>query len=254
MFKQTRALLLLYMIILGSTSSNKCSTTRHMHLFRGYRCPDFGGNAIYSNFTPVHSHLCLYNCMMRKQCLNINENLPKGYCLLSQGLCMHLVPDSDFQVTFFIPSNTDHCLVWKQNRESSNPAMEQNTCSLNGLPCIVGRIHVQSHLLPGNFAGARLNTVLNMVKVDSPTCETLDVHLDCTVIWVPFDGGEPLPVPTVEGGYLYNVGVRQPLYIMSVVWNGCSVYGYYNPATGRGYTEHYYVAEHTHMNLMLLLG
>ena len=74
------------------------------------------------------------------------------------------------------------------------------------------------------------------------------------VTWMPFTGGEQLPEGVVEGGYFDDGRVHRPLYIMSAVQpdKNCSVYGYYDPTTGRGFAEYYGVFSFTNMNLMIL--
>ena len=235
MFKQTRFLLLFYVALTGSNSSEKCHIERIMQIFPGYRC--FVGNTIHFNLTLLHPYSCRYDCMVRKRCSFIIENLANDYCLLSNGPCINLIADNDFQVIYTTPSSTDDCLMWRQNNESSNPARAHNTCiyDWDSSYCFVGRFHAQNHLLPGNVAGKRAFSVLNNRLVESPTFESLAVLPGCMVTWMPFTGGEQLPEGVVEGGYFDDGRVHRPLYIMSAVQpdKNCSVYGYYDPTTGR---------------------
>ena len=214
---------------------------------------------ISSNISALHPYSCRYNCSARKWCSAINQNLAKAHCLLSVGPCMYLVPDNDFQVIYVKPSKTERCLVWKLNRESSNPARAHNACITEGIPCIIGWFLEELHLLPENFANWGLLSVFNnniIGMVSSSGAQSLDVQPGCMVNWMPFIGGEPLPEGAVEGGYLDDGGVRQPLYIMSVdvVFRGgtCSVYGYYNLATGLGFAEFHNEHVRAHINLMIL--
>ena len=133
--------------------------------------------------------------------------------------------------------------------------MAPHTCIDFGRSCIVGRIHEQAHLLPGNFAGSGVNAVLNAAHVAKSSGESLDVQPGCMVTWLAFAGGNPIPEGAIEGGHLDDGGVRQPLYIMSVMHSGrdCSMYGYYNPATGLGYAEFHGIFSVSHMNLMILM-
>ena len=254
MSKQTCVLLLVYAV--RSITSSKCDPTSPMRIFPGYWC--MNEDTVSSNVTLRHPYSCRYDCMVMKWCSVIIENVANNYCLLSNGTCMYLVPDNDFQVIYVKPSRTEGCLIWKLNRESSNPARAHNTCIVDGLPCIVGRFLEEPNLLPGIFANWAVFSVLNndMVFMASSGAQSLDVLPGCMVTWKPFVGGEKLPEGAVEGGHLDDGGIRQPLYIMSVdvVFRDgtCSVYGYYHPATGLGYAEFHGVTNYTHMNLMIL--
>ena len=258
MFYQTRFLLLVYLSIVGSTSSNKCAPRRNMRIFPAYRC--VVENTISSNITPRYRYSCQHECMLLKWCSVINGNLASDSCLLSNGPCIQLVPDNDFHVIYINISKPENCLVWTPGRKSTNPARAHNTCIDNGFTCIVGRFPKKPNLLPGNFADWAVFSVLDNALASEATAgaESLDVQPGCIVNWIRFDGGEPLPEGAVDGGYLDGGGVRQPLYIMSVdvihLGETCSVYGYYNPATGLGYGEFYGVTTYTHMNLMILLN
>ena len=96
--------------------------------------------------------------------------------------------------------------------------------------------------------------MFNGTRKGYATGKSLDVQPGCTVTWVPFTGGDPLPEGTVEGGFLVVDGTIQHLYIASVMPASytCAVYGYYNPSTGLGYAEYMGAHIFTSMNLMIV--
>ena len=243
--------MLISMFIYFSTSK-KCHPASPMRIFPGHQC--LVQYRIYTNITRLHLYSCQYDCMVRPWCAVINENVVNNYCLLSNGPCMGLVPDGNFHGIDIKKSNREQCLVWEPNREASNPAKMDNTCINNGVPCIVGRSYEQSSLLPGNYAKNGVYSLFNGTGKGYATGQSLDVQPGCTVTWVPFTGGDPLPEGTVEGGFLVVDGTIQHLYIASVMPASytCAVYGYYNPSTGLGYAEYMGAHIFTSMNLMIV--
>ena len=249
MFSVQRFPMLVYLIFAGPICD--CDISTRLKVFAGYRC--FVGNQIASRTQFLHRYSCRYDCMAREWCSVVNENLAEGYCLLFEGPCFRLIPNSDFQGILISKTKQDACLEWKPFRESHNPAKMENSCSDQGYVAIVGRLFKGSHLLPGNGLARNVFTSLNGAMVFGDIQQSLDVQPDCDVTWMPFTGGDLVPEGAMEGGYLDNNGVSQPLYIMSAEGQrGCSVYGYYNPSTGTGYIEYFGVHQFTQMNVLVL--
>ena len=137
--KYTKTLLLICVVIMRSTATNKCQLKRPMSILPSYRC--MVQNTVYANITRLHPYSCRYYCMMKPWCSVINENVVNNFCLLSNGPCMGLIPDHNFHGIYFKTADKEECLVWKSNRESLDPATTSNPCMDRGVPSIVGRFN-----------------------------------------------------------------------------------------------------------------
>ena len=177
-----------------------------------------------------------------------------NYCLLDYGPCLWLEPHAEYQTTFIRTKAVHHCIEWLPLGKVKNAARKIDSCISYGKICTVGRLHVSSNILPGNSVGETVYSVINGVLYHKGFSEFLDVQPGCKVSWVSYTGGDPIPTGVVQGGSLQSNGSPQPIYVMGVMKSGssCTTYGYYNPATGRGYFEYYGMYECTQMYLMII--
>ena len=232
--------------------ASKCHTHGNAKILSGYHC--FSDNQRYLKIIATHQHLCRPRCLANKQCSFVQYNKADKYCMLANGPCLWLEPDTNYDITFMRTNTVEKCLDWVSLGEVTNAARQPDACFSRGIQCTVGRIHFQSNVLPGNGVGKDVISVLNGGDVRYGEKEYLDVQPGCKVSWVSFTSGDPIPDGAVQGGYLDNNGSPQPVYVMGAISNGrnCKAYGYYNPDTERGYFEFWGVYAFTQMYLMVI--
>ena len=232
--------------------ASKCHTHGNIKILSGYHC--FSDNQRYLKIIATHHHLCRPRCLANKQCSFVQYNKADKYCLLANGPCLWLEPDTNYDITFMRTNSVEKCLDWVPHGEVANAARQPDACYSWGIQCTVGRIYFQSNVLPGNGVGNGVISVLNGGDVRYGKKEYLDVQPGCKVSWVSFTSGDPVPDVAVQGGYLDNSGSPQLVYVMGAISNGrnCKAYGYYNPDTERGYFEFWGVYEFTQMYLMVI--
>ena len=182
------------------TSASKCHLLGNIKILSGYRC--FADSQVYFNISPNHPHLYRSRCLTQKQCSFVLYNIAENYCVVSNGPCLWLEPDTNYYITFIRNNAVEKCLDWVPRREVKNAARRPDACFSWGLQCTVGRLHIQSNILPGNVNGDGVYTVLDGADARYGLKEFLDVQPGCKVSWVSFTSGDPVPVGAVQGGYL----------------------------------------------------
>ena len=177
---------------------------------------------------------------MNKHCSLVEVNMIENYCHLAKGPCLWLEPHTDYKLTFIRTKAVDKCIEWLPHGKVKNAARTINSCLAWGKPCTVGRIHTQPNILHGNGVGKNVISVLNGTEAKIGLSEFLDVQPGCKVSWVAYTGGDPIPIGAVQDGFLQIHDSQQPIYIMGAIKPGssCITYGYYNPATGQGYSQY----------------
>ena len=198
----------------------------------------------------MHHYSCRYNCITNKSCLYVLHHVTRNYCLVSNGPCLWLEPDIDYNVMVTRTRPAHECLEWTPRTSLVNAARRNDTCS----PHRIGRAIIQSNKLVGTGGDDEVYTVLNGDYASGAALGWLNVEPGCKVSWIYFTGGDPIPSGAVQGGYLNNSGTRQPIYVMGAVKSGssCTIYGYYDPGTERGYFEIWGANECTEMYLMII--
>ena len=232
--------------------ANECHILGNIKILLGYHC--FADNQVYFNITKTPPHICRSRCITDYQCSFIQYNIVEGYCLVANGPCLWLEPHINYNLNFIRTNAVEKCLDWVPFGKVKNAARQPDACIAWGKQCTVGRLHVQSNILAGNAVGKGVYTVFNGGYARYGVKEFLDVQPGCKVSWVYFISGGIIPDGAVQGGYLNNNDSPQPIYVMGAVKDGgsCTTYGYYNPATERGYFEYWGVNECTEMYLMTI--
>ena len=243
---------LLVIKLILCTLANKYYVLRNIKILPGYRC--FADSQVYINITAIHHHLCRSRCITNKQFSFLQCNIEENYCIVANGPCPWLEPDKNYNITFIRTNPVEKCLDWVSYVEVKNAARRPESCFPWGLLSTVGRHHIQSNILPANSTSGGVYSVLNGDGVRYGAKEYLDVQPGCKVSWFSFTGGDPVPDGAVQSGYLDNNGSPQPIYVMGAIRNGdsCTAYGYYDPATERGYLEYFGVHVCTQMYLMTI--
>ena len=128
-------------LFLGTLSSY-CNILRNIHIPE-HRC--FADMQVYSNITPIHHYSCRQNCIMNKSCSHVQHNVIRNYCPVSNGPCLWLEPDADYNVTFLRTKYADDCVKWVPKSTLFNAARKHDACFSWGLENRVGRKNIQSN-------------------------------------------------------------------------------------------------------------
>ena len=211
--------------------SSNCNVFSTIQVIPGYRC--FADKQMFYTITPAHHYSCTLSCITNKRCLYVLHHVVRNYCLVSNGPCLWLEPDPDYNVVVYRAKLAHECVDWVPKTRLINAARKQDTCVSQGREHSVGRANIQSNILLGSGGDDILYTVLNGSRTKSSASEWLDVQPGC---------------------HQFNTGTPQPVYVMGAVKSGgsCTRYGYNSPGTGRGYFEFWRVHECTEMYLMII--
>ena len=124
----------------------------------------------------------------------------------------------------------DECLYWGPYQEPGRVAVGNTNHfvgrTVHGDAMVVGIfIDVVNHdqHIWVNHQGQRV-----VYYESDGVVEVLTTLADCPLFWVPYTGGNPLPVGAVAGGYLVN---GKTTYIARMEDNGHMSFGYYNTDT-----------------------
>ena len=232
---------------------------RYIRRLNGYLCVSVKGpDDIRINDTQIQR--CNYECMRRTGCTAANYNALENICLVNEDRCTGIKRKPGFEVTYFgRATTTTACLSWVPQRESNiAKAITATRCykdNNDAYPCYVGRLVGGDNTLPAAFVRA-LNTQFSVFNNDKHTDgegQVLQVQPECDAIWVMFDATtDPLPPGAIKEGYM--AGTESDLYLMRARHSGWTVFGYFNPATSRGYYFFADVAQETQsMNILVFL-
>ena len=235
-------------IICGHTCQQKHTYPE----LNGYRCVTDSG--VYTNITSVPHHLCIYECMSRKDCSIVNYNIEQNTCHLSTDACGVLEADQTFQVNYLGYVQRSECLQWLSTTTSNNiGAVSNPSCHTHFTICDVGRMVASPNVLPGRYMRDinQVWSVLDGNAISSGTGEILTVRAGCQVTWMPFSAGDTVPEGGVKGGFLASSGAI--LYVMRAAADEYIVFGYYDPVAIIGYIPYVGIKTATEMELLVLL-
>ena len=255
-----------YFVILlrlcAAASSTNCVVKYRNEPFAGYRCITESEN--YRNIPNVHSHMCRHICVTSGDCSIVNYNRAKKLCLISSDPCIVLQKDTDYEVNYISNRKRDSCIQWVSNYNfaQAKPVTSMECDQYGALrPCYVGRRISPSHILPGKYhaqdsiAEEGFWTVFDGQIYTNGAMEILDVQADCQVTWMSLTAGDPVPINAVVGGYVESSDFM--LYVIRGKiqrdGNMFTVFGYYDPATEKGYLEYFGVRVLTVMDVLILI-
>ena len=226
--------------------------TKYTHrAMNGYYC----AIAYTSNYTAIGHQRCVARCISDPHCWILAYNSREKYCLLGTQPCVKAVADKDFRMMIFRKHENMHCIQWVWSDGSSYPnhTVEQVSPVHQEVArrAIEGEIYIgRSQPEVGRIVIARKGEVVRY-----PDYYLLVVAESCSVAWVPYIAGNPLPKAAVEGGHLNSLGTT---YCMRV-WDDTQqntdrhvhTYGYYAPSNGLGYYVWYGDKTATQMDILV---
>ena len=174
----------------------------------GQRC--ITDTEVYRNHTSVPQERCMWHCLWNTSCTVINYNAVDSYCLLSQGNCVSLEPESDF---IAIPlTMQEPRLTWVRQ-----DAVPLNLDNITGLVMYqvtpgnlrnnvtIARAILDSAKIPGKqmYYGGFFSWNGQLEDFSAGNYEILIASPRCNLSWVNYDSrsGNVLPDGALIGGY-----------------------------------------------------
>ena len=215
----------------------------------GYFCAADG--LLTLDIPPWH---CKLRCLQMQNCAALNYNKTTGLCVVLHTPCPLASRWESMEYTMFTGKNHNQCLKWVPFT-GSNPTSDRVVESPDGfLAC---RLHVRTGLFLGHYhKGAKMCWVTDgNIQHDSRNnpAEILTISPECTIGWVNYTAGTPLPPSVIVAGHSYT---GDNLYVALIVLPSPLpiVTGYYNVVTGLGHSTAAGRAHHfSVMHLMSLL-
>ena len=194
----------------------------------GYFCPADG--LLTLDIPPWH---CKLHCLQMQNCAALNYNKTSGLCVLLHAPCTFASRWEGVEYTMFTGRNHDQCLKWVPPNDIK-PTSNHAVASPEGyLAC---RLQIGNGIFLGFYHTSLCWVTDGSIQHDSrnnPT-EILTIPPECTVGWVDYTAGTPLPPSVVVAGHSYT---GKNLYVAMVTFHSplLIVTGYYNVGTGLGY-------------------
>ena len=205
--------------------------TKYTHrALNGYHCT----SDYISNYTAIEHQRCVAHCITNPYCWVLGYNSWGKYCLLGTQPCVKAVSDNDFRMMTFRKHEHISCIQWVWSDRSSYPT--RTVEQIHPLYQALARKPIQGEIYIGrsNPGLGKIFLSRNGAAVNYRGYYLLVVSDSCSVAWVPYTAGNPLPRGAVEGGFLNSLGAT---YCMRV-WNppeATYLYGYYAQSSGLGY-------------------
>ena len=175
---------------------------------------------------------CQWQCL-RQNCSYINYNPESDQCEIGLGQCESLVSAAGDLVNVYWQPR-DNCLNWGSRQEPGCVAVGEGGRSPS---LYTGRTKIGEAMVLGSFVAIpdslhiwvkNQGSMLPVRDGSRNGIEVLSTIVGCPLFWVPYIGGDHLPIGAVVGGYLpYGKAayVARKHYVTDVA------VGYYNTET-----------------------
>ena len=207
--------------------------TKYTHrAMNGYYCA-----SIYiHNYTSIEHQPCVAHCITDPDCWVLAYNARGKYCLLGTQPCANAVADNDFRMMTFRKHENVQCIQWVWSDGSSYPARTVERLRPRYEALARRPMGQEIYIGRGSVEKVKIYLARNGKAVNYPDFYLLVVSDFCSVAWVSYTVGNPLPRGAVEGGYLSSLGVTYCMRVWVAYGQGLTqALGYYAPVTGLGY-------------------
>ena len=209
----------------------------------GYYCP--GGSL--GNISGIEQQQCTHQCLIRQTCRVMNYNPDDRVCALGEHACHVADSHPDYMLMVFRPKFDVECAIWKQKR---HPLPSRTVDTRIGRHEALCRKQIGTDVLIGHGTPSyKAFIVVNGKEVGHWGSYVLTVSLSCTLAWVPYTAGSPLPEKALVCGHLISAG---PVYCARM-WRadaGRMLYGYYPNRHNVAYYGYFGVQESTEMDIL----
>ena len=176
-------------------------------------------------------HQCRYICLQSATCKAYNYNVTERICTCFTSPCPQAYSDPAMEFVVLRETPVIQCYEWVPY--SRGDPLDERMIATDSPVHIVSRLHVNGNDVVGYLStnswycyGTLGNT--EYTTYQGYSCERLRVVEGCTIFWVPYTAGRPLPSQAVIGGVMANGDV---VYVVKFdcIFNGKvkSISGYY---------------------------
>ena len=206
-------------------SQNKCSSIDFENPFRGRVCPTEG--IIKPNLS---WHQCKLFCLNTASCQAINYNFTVNVCEYLTASCTKAISHPDMAYVLFTERQPQQCIEWVP-RENGNPADDDRSVTEDNR-----RFVARMQTAGNDWFGFQMGTGRQACFAHDDKghintshgfpCHYLRVRGGCTVYYVDYELGAPLPRTAVIAGY---TAAGLPVYIG--IEDGGARSGHYIPGS-----------------------
>ena len=238
-------------------SKDNCTNPITKKVVVGYYCP---ADARTVQFANVPLHLCTHYCVSEFRCSMLSYYVNKGLCLVHNEICMEMVKDTQliFSSIMLYGRQKQECISWLPF-QGNIPDGKRFLRMYEGNHMAI-RLHYNDEILPGRLALDRykvktvslVNGPIRINQDPDAAVEFAVVSDTCSMVWVPYIAGHPIPQRAVVGGRNRNGGL---LFVASL-WTTASLesryyYGYYDLESQLGYTLYSGVTSNASVDIMV---
>ena len=181
---------------------------RMLSLIHGQTC-DTEQNEIVQG---LNHQQCTYQCLRRgSKCMSVSYSAIGDVCVMTATPCHALRPQQDVQtIVLHDPSfNSSKCLKWIPY--NGPPPARSISSVVGGDTFWLARWQdPQGHLLVGGMTNMGMGYFLDIEgKPFVPPrteCHLVSVAEDCSIAWMPFTVGKPIPHNAAETGHIIGNG------------------------------------------------
>ena len=209
----------------------------------GFYCP--GGSI--NNISGIEQQQCTHRCLIRHACKVMNYNPNDRVCVLGEHTCHVADSHPDYMLMVFRPQFSVECAIWKPK---SNPLPSRTVDTHIGMHEALSRKQIGTDVLIGHATPSGPSyTVVNGKAEGYWGSYVLTVSSSCTLAWVPYTAGFPLPEKALVCGHLTSSG---PTYCARVRRPdiGRMFYGYYPSGHNVAFYAYLGVQESLEMDIL----
>ena len=217
-------------ILLCSTETclpDNCLTREYAIPFSGRYCPGAGVSALPN----LSWHQCKLYCLHTEGCEAVNYNFTTNICIQLPRTCPKAISHPGMAFALFTGRQPEQCLEWIP-KQDGHPVGDRSVTEDNSrfvarmqkdgsdFVCYLGLTNYQCYSSTENG---------RIKSIDGYPCQYLRIRDVCTVMYVDYELGTPLPPTGVIGGYTAD-GI--PVYIgLGTLANNIQLPGYYTPGS-----------------------
>ena len=218
MKKQLTVFVLSLLCDTATCSYNQCDLYESANTFSGRYCPTEG------IITPnLAWHQCKLFCLHSPNCQAVNYNFIDNLCIYFAATCPKAMGHPDMAFALFAGRPPEQCIEWipkemyglvEDDRAITEDSMRFVARMQKGGNDFV--CYTYGHLCMSKDSGGRFK------NVEGYPCQYLRIREGCTVYYVNYELGAPLPPNVLVGGYTAD---GLPVYIGHKL--GTALFGYY---------------------------
>ena len=208
------------------------------------------GSAVYD----MELHQCIYECLQSSNCAALNYDSTDDMCTFLYNACplVNEAPTMEYLVFTKTPAHQcSECIPY-----TSHDAVDDRMIASQIGMTMVSRIKYKGNYIIGyehiTYGQCLSNSTVDDKDILSSSLapsECLRIADDCTVFWVPYTAGDPLPATAVTGGIMVSGDVA---YVIEFDSETVTVSGYYTEgATSAVSTYHGMRISNTMMILVI---